>query len=733
MTTVLAPTVSVLKETINAPVAADDIDLQAVNTSSFVFEYDLSTWANVYPLASGVFRAHMRIAAADPIVYFEWSTDNRLAAYTQTKASGVLAFAANPNPGDTIQLGSSAAQFLAGGPQINVNPSATVTMTLASPCVVTWTAHGLPAGTPVSFTTTGSFLTGITDSGTLYYVSTAGLATNAFQIADTQAHALAGTNSINTSGSQSGTITGNAPSTIALPAHGFAVNTPVVLFTTGILPLPFSSGPIYYVVASLLSTNTFQLASSPGGSPLFGTFPYTESGVQSLIAGNQVIIAPAATVTFTTGTPGVVNWASHGLPAGTPIVFSSTGNLPSPIAAGAVYYVSSAAITSSTFTLSPTQALAFSAAINLAAGSPTGDLTISGTPSGTNTATAPSTVLWANNGLSPNTPLTFQTTGVLPSGISPGVIYFVTQLLVETGSFQFSASPGGTPILTSGTQSGIQTANPAVNAVHLGSSLPVTIQSLVALLNSSLDPQIGLCTYGYSGSGNVNVTFANAGSNGNSFTINASTANIVPSGPTLTGGGGLLTLTTPLGALQNFLGEFVYDCRWESADGQAIVYLFGGTLDFIQGVTRSYQVTTPLLALGQSVVIASLPTPLGDGDLILCSDLGGGAAVLEARGGVWTRINESSYIQRADSFGAIALNVLTDANVQHFGALLTGNIVVSLMSTNVYTGAYFKVISPPSLGGFSFVVNGFSLFGNQYTEFVWDGAIWRQIGASQTI
>jgi hypothetical protein len=322
---------------------------------------------------------------------------------------------------------------------------------------------------------------------------------------------------------------------------------------------------------------------------------------------------------------------------------------------------------------------------------------------------------------------------VLPTGIVPGVIYFVSQLLVGTNSFQFSAAPGGPPILTSGTQSGTQTASQAVNSVRLGGSLPVTIVNLVALLNGSQDPQIGLCTYGYSGSGNVNVTFSTGGSAGNLFALGSSTGNVAPSGPTLTGGGGLLTLTTPLGAMANFLGEFVYDCRWESADGQSIVYLFGGTIIFVQGVTRSFEVTTPILQIGQAVTIATLPTPLGDGDLILVSDLGGGAAALISRGGTWTRLNQNSYNPRADSFGAISLTVLTDANIQHFSALLTGNITVSLMSTNVYSGAYFKIISPPSLGGFSFIVNGFSLFGNQYVEFIWNGTQWSQIGASQTV
>ncbi len=78
--------------------------------------------------------------------------------------------------------------------------TSTVTITVASPAVVTWTAHGLSNGWPVQFSTTGALPTGLV-AGTTYYVL--GAATNTFQLAATPA----GT-AINTSGSQSGTQTG---------------------------------------------------------------------------------------------------------------------------------------------------------------------------------------------------------------------------------------------------------------------------------------------------------------------------------------------------------------------------------------------------------------------------------------------------------------------------------------------------------------------------------------------
>lgn len=75
----------------------------------------------------------------------------------------------------------------------------TVTMTIASPCVVSKTAHGLQANDPIVFRTTGALPTGIT-AGTVYYVISAGLTANAFEFSTT-----VGGSAVNTSGSQSGT------------------------------------------------------------------------------------------------------------------------------------------------------------------------------------------------------------------------------------------------------------------------------------------------------------------------------------------------------------------------------------------------------------------------------------------------------------------------------------------------------------------------------------------------
>ena len=76
--------------------------------------------------------------------------------------------------------------------------SGAVTMTIATPAVVSQTAHGLKAGSKIIFTTTGALPTGVT-AGQVYYVIVTGLTADAFQFS-----ATAGGTAVDTSGTQSG-------------------------------------------------------------------------------------------------------------------------------------------------------------------------------------------------------------------------------------------------------------------------------------------------------------------------------------------------------------------------------------------------------------------------------------------------------------------------------------------------------------------------------------------------
>lgn len=77
----------------------------------------------------------------------------------------------------------------------------TVTMTIASPAVVSFTDHGHVADDIVIFDTSGALPTGIT-AGEIYYLISAGLTDDAFEIS-----ASLGGSAVTTTGSQSGTHT----------------------------------------------------------------------------------------------------------------------------------------------------------------------------------------------------------------------------------------------------------------------------------------------------------------------------------------------------------------------------------------------------------------------------------------------------------------------------------------------------------------------------------------------
>jgi hypothetical protein len=73
---------------------------------------------------------------------------------------------------------------------------------------------------------------------------------------------------------------------------------------------------------------------------------------------------------------------------------------------------------------------------------------------------APGVITYAGHGLSANAPVVFTTTGALPTGIVSGTTYYICSTAVSAmtaNTFQISSTAGGSPITTSGTQSGAHT------------------------------------------------------------------------------------------------------------------------------------------------------------------------------------------------------------------------------------------------------------------------------------
>lgn len=73
----------------------------------------------------------------------------------------------------------------------------------------------------------------------------------------------------------------------------------------------------------------------------------------------------------------------------------------------------------------------------------------------TMTIATPAVASLATHGYVAGTAIKFSTTGALPTGVVAGTIYYVSATGLAAGTFQFSATPGGTSVATTGTQSGV--------------------------------------------------------------------------------------------------------------------------------------------------------------------------------------------------------------------------------------------------------------------------------------
>jgi hypothetical protein len=145
--------------------------------------------------------------------------------------------------------------------------TATVTTPIASPGVVNDTAHGFLAGDPVSFSG-GTLPTGITTNTTYYVVN------------------------------QTATVTTPvaSPGVVNDTAHGF-VGGEIVTFDVApgsLLPTGLAAGNNYYVLASGLTTNTYSVSLTPGGTAVNFTGTNTGSHTRTGIPANTYQIAATA-------------------------------------------------------------------------------------------------------------------------------------------------------------------------------------------------------------------------------------------------------------------------------------------------------------------------------------------------------------------------------------------------------------------------------------------------------
>ena len=255
---------------------------------------------------------------------------------------------------------------------------------------------------------------------------------------------LGGTYEISTDNSADYTISTEVPVTITLanPAvftsqNQLANNVEVTLSTDGVLPAPFVAGTTYYVVNT--SGYTFQLAATSGGTAL-STISASQSGNHRVTAlanattasggGTvralyEINVGPAAVVPLTgwgSSTWGSGPWGIGQTSTDSIRMWSQSNfgeNLIYGYRGGKIYY--------------------WNASIGL--NNPTFTITI-----------ASPGIVTSSVSLYDDTPIRLITDGALPTGLTVGTLYYVVN---STGTtFELATTVGGTPINTSGTQSG---------------------------------------------------------------------------------------------------------------------------------------------------------------------------------------------------------------------------------------------------------------------------------------
>jgi hypothetical protein len=145
------------------------------------------------------------------------------------------------------------------------------------------------------------------------------------------------------------TING-ATGVVTCNAHGM-VNGDKLFLTATTLPTGYTLLTEYFVINA--TTNTFGLSATSGGSQVVtsGSATGTIYAYDTTVKIASVAI-PSATVTVSIASPTLITWVAHGLALNDKVQFTTTGALPTGMAANTDYYVSSV-VSADTFRIAP--------------------------------------------------------------------------------------------------------------------------------------------------------------------------------------------------------------------------------------------------------------------------------------------------------------------------------------------------------------------------------------------
>jgi hypothetical protein len=216
----------------------------------------------------------------------------------------------------------------------------------------------------------------------------------------------------------------------------------------------FSGTDAALTVGGLIIRGEYQITSAVAGSYTVATPTIATAGTSTgtVYADYQLSASPSAVVPlfgWGAGTWGSGVWGTSGSAAATPTSLAIWNqnnfgqNLIYGPRGGALYY--------------------WDATIGYA---PTTATFTNGTPG----------VVSSTLTLADLTPITFQTTGELPTGVTPGTIYYARAILLSPTTFNLSATPTGALIALSGTPSGTNSISPrgvAISALAGANETPL--------------------------------------------------------------------------------------------------------------------------------------------------------------------------------------------------------------------------------------------------------------------
>jgi hypothetical protein len=196
-----------------------------------------------------------------------------LAAYNTGDGSVIVSLVSSFATGQTVH--PTAADAAAGTNGIAIAPAGSsfhsivpITLDLAANTFNFPNAHGLISGDAITYTTSGTPVTGLTQ-GVIYYVDKVDNFTYRLSISPTLSPTVNITEPSFSTNDRFGKVVVNVTTnTITIPSHGFLKNQPIKYATNGGTPItPLQSGNTYYV-ATVVDQNNIQLSQSLNGQIL---------------------------------------------------------------------------------------------------------------------------------------------------------------------------------------------------------------------------------------------------------------------------------------------------------------------------------------------------------------------------------------------------------------------------------------------------------------------------------